>query len=215
MEQSELFAQMQLRYREGVIPWNQPLPPPEVIALAEQLAPGRALDMGCGAGRTCVYLAQRGWTCDGVDFVPEAIEMAQTRAQAEGVADRTRFVVASVTHIPTLSEPYDLVVDIGCMHNLRGDDLRLYAAEVTRMLRPDGVYLLFAHLADDALADALPGETEPDMSHQLSQRYGLSAQAILSVLTPHFALDRLERGQTTVGESTWPSAWFWLRRLAR
>ena len=213
MKQSELFEQMQQRYREGAIPWNQPLPPPEVIALADTLPSGRALDMGCGAGRTCVYLAQRGWTCDGVDFVPEAIEMAETRAREAGVADRTRFIVASVTHIPTLSGPYDLVVDIGCMHNLRGDDLRLYAAEVARLLRPDGVYLLFAHLAEDTPTDALLGGAEPDTSQQVS-RYGLSAQTILSLFAPDFTLDRLERGQTTVGESTWPSAWFWLRRRA-
>lgn len=203
---------MQQRYREGVIPWNQPLPPPEVIALAEVLTPGRALDMGCGAGRTCVYLAQRGWTCDGVDFVPEAIEMAQARAREAGVAERTRFVVGSVTHITTFAGPYDLVVDIGCMHNLRGADLQLYAAEVARMLRPDGTYLLFAHLADDASVDEFPGEAEPDTPQPLGARYGLSAQAILSLFAPDFTLDRLERGKTTVGESTWPSAWFWLRR---
>jgi len=214
MEQSDVFAQMQQRYREGAIPWDQPLPPPEVIALAETLAPGRALDMGCGAGRTDIYLAQRGWTSDGVDFVPEAIELAQARAQTAGVAERTRFAVGSVTHITAFAGPYDLVVDIGCMHNLRGDDLRLYAAEVARLLRPDGVYLLFAHLADDTLTDALLSGATPDTPPDHSARYSLSAQAILTLFSSHFSVDRIERGQTTVGASTWPSAWFWLRRLA-
>lgn len=207
----DVFSQMQQRYREGNLPWNQTLPPPEVIALAEGMAPGRALDLGCGVGRTCLYLAQRGWICDGVDFVPEAIEMAQTRAREEGLAARTRFVVGSVTHLDMVEPPYDLAVDIGCMHNLRGDGLRQYAAEVTRVLRPGGIYLLFVHLADDALTDDLLREAGPNTRHSLSDVHGVSEQAILRLFSPHFALERLERGQTTVGETTWPSAWFWFR----
>ncbi len=214
MDNPEVFALMQQGYREGRVPWNQPLPPPEVIALAETLAPGRALDLGCGTGRTAVYLAQRGWTCDGVDFVPQAIEMAQARANDAGVADHVRFVVGSVTDLAAVTPPYDLAVDIGCMHNLRGAGLRAYAAEVTRMLRPDGVYLLFVHLADDALTDEYLRGAAPGESHPLNTTRGISAQAITRLFTPHFTIERFEPGQTTVGDATWPSAWYWMRRMA-
>ena len=198
MDEQDIFTSMEQRYRSGDLPWDQPLPPPEVIALAGELPPGRALDLGCGAGRASIYLAQQGWTCDGVDFVPEAVALAEQRAREAGVAERVQFHLAPVTQLDGLQPPYDLAIDVGCMHNLRGDDLRAYRGEVARLVSPGGRYLLFAHLIE---AGAAP------------QRRGLPEQTILDIFTPTFSFERIEHGQTTVGNSTpWPSAWFWLRR---
>ena len=48
--------------------------PPEVMAIAEVLPAGRVLDIGCGFGRTAIYMSQKGWQATGVDYVPKAIE---------------------------------------------------------------------------------------------------------------------------------------------
>ncbi|HZC07003.1 MAG TPA: class I SAM-dependent methyltransferase [Ktedonobacterales bacterium] len=194
------FDVMRQRYRAHDTPWDQPLPPPEIIALAEELPAGKALDLGCGPGRSCLYLAQRGWRCDGVDFVPEAVELAQQRAAQAGLADRVRFTVGSVTHLEGMDPPYDLAIDIGCMHNLRGDDLTAYAAEVARVVRGGGLYALFAHLA------AVGGAAE--------EQHGQPDQTIRTLFAPTFTLERVELGQTTIGDQTWPSAWYWFRRRA-
>lgn len=45
--------------------------------VAPQLRPGRALDLGCGSGRSAVYLASLGWEVVAVDHLPDAIEMAR------------------------------------------------------------------------------------------------------------------------------------------
>ena len=84
-EPTTRLERMQQRYRNGDIPWDHELPPPEVIAIAERLPAGRLLDLGCGTARASVYLAARGWQADAVDFVPEAIAMAQERIQAAGL----------------------------------------------------------------------------------------------------------------------------------
>ena len=85
-QEQQTIDKFQERYESGRIPWDHELPPPEVIsALAERPA-GRALDLGCGLGRAAIYLAQRGWQVDAVDFVPLAIEQASQRAEAAGVA---------------------------------------------------------------------------------------------------------------------------------
>jgi cyclopropane fatty-acyl-phospholipid synthase-like methyltransferase len=195
-----LFERMQQRYRDGETPWDLPLPPPEILALAEELPPGRALDLGCGPGRACIYLAQHGWRCDGVDFVPEAIALANERAAQAGVADRVRFTVGSVIRPGDMNAPYDLAIDVGCMHNLRGSDLDSYASEVARLVRPGGRYVLFAHLA---AADA-PAE-----------QHGMPDQTIRTLFAPTFVLERAEPGQTSMGAETLPSCWYWFRRAAR
>lgn len=79
---STLFVEMTNRYTEQNLPWDVELPPPEVLEVVDLLSPGRALDLGCGFGRTCRYLAKHGWQCDGVDFVEQAIVTARQRTQA-------------------------------------------------------------------------------------------------------------------------------------
>ena len=92
----DLFTTMTERYRSGNLPWADALPPPEIVGLCEALLPGRALDLGCGLARSCIYLAQRGWQCEGVDFVPEAIAQARERVIAAGAADRVTLHVGPV-----------------------------------------------------------------------------------------------------------------------
>jgi cyclopropane fatty-acyl-phospholipid synthase-like methyltransferase len=134
-----------------------------------------------------------------VDFIPAAIDLARERATAAGVGDSTRFSVASVAHLDEFEPPYDLAIDVGCMHNLRGDDLVSYAEGVARLARPGGHYLLFAHLADETDGATIPRLTESD---------------IRALFEGAFALERIEHGTTTVREMTWASAWFWMRRMA-
>jgi SAM-dependent methyltransferase len=193
----DLFTEMSRRYREGGLPWDDPLSPPEVIAIAEHLPPGRALDLGCGYGRVCIYLAQRGWECDGVDFVPQAIEAAQERAHAAGVSDHARFHVGPVTDLSFLQPSYDLAVDVGCLHAQRGDDLHAYVAEVARLLKPGGLFLLFVRLLDEFDSAAPRGLPEP---------------AIRALFEPDFIFERVEHGTSHMADESWASAWFWLRR---
>ncbi len=191
------FAELQRRYQERNLPWDLPLPPPEIIALTATVPPGRALDLGCGVGRTCIYLAAAGWRVDGVDFVPEAIALAEDRVAQARVAHQVRLFQASVTAMPFLREPYDLAIDIGCMHALVGEDRRAYAHEVARLVRPGGRYILFAHLRDQETAD-IP--------------VSIPRTLLLNLFTEYFTLDEVVEGETTVAERHWASAWLYLRR---
>jgi len=192
----DTFTRMEQLYRAGDnLPWDRSLPPPEVIALAARLLSGRALDLGCGYGRASIYLAQRRWTCDGVEFIPEAVAEASQRAAAAGVADRVRFHTASVVALDFLDGAYDLALDVGCMHNLRGDNLREYAAGVARLVHVGGFYLLFAHGPD-------------------GRGHDQSAEVVRSLFADTFAEERLEHGTTTIiGGATRESTWFWFRRI--
>src|ERR1051326_9147494 len=64
------------RFRErGLVHGGEP--DPTVVAEVEALAPGRALDLGCGQGRHGVWLARRGWKVTGVDFSDVALTVAR------------------------------------------------------------------------------------------------------------------------------------------
>jgi SAM-dependent methyltransferase len=55
------------------------------------LAPGRALDLGCGEGADAVWLAERGWDVVAVDVSETALGRARAAANSRGVADRIEF----------------------------------------------------------------------------------------------------------------------------
>ncbi|MFE9258345.1 class I SAM-dependent methyltransferase [Streptomyces sp. NPDC006879] len=69
-------------------------PDPMLLAPADALPPGRALDLGCGAGGNTLALAERGWRVTGVDLAPRAIASTRASACARGLADRVELVVA-------------------------------------------------------------------------------------------------------------------------
>ena len=195
----DLFTIMTERYRSGNLPWGDELPPPEIVALCDALPPGRALDLGCGLGRACIYLAGRGWICEGVDFVPEAVAQARSRVIAAGVSDRVTLHVGSVLALDHLAPPFDLVIDVGCLHAQPAEAVAPYAAQLRRLLRPGGTFVLFAHLNNEADAGG--------------QRW-TTLSALEDGFRDGFTRERIVHGVTRMPDATWPSVWMWMKRTA-
>ncbi|MCP5099732.1 MAG: class I SAM-dependent methyltransferase [Chloroflexi bacterium] len=200
MDFEEWQAAFAARYENDDIPWDDELPPPEVIEMAEKLAPGRVLDIGCGYGRTCTYLAQHGWQADGVDFVEKAIAEAEIRAKAIGVADAVHYFQGSVTAMSFLTASYDLAVDVGCLHSMPQSELIGYRNELKRLLREGAIYLLYARI----LQDGAESEADPR---------GVLETAVRALFADGFVLERFEPGVTEMDDAQqWQSAWFWYKR---
>lgn len=113
------------------------------------IAPGRALDLGCGAGRNALYLAAHGFEVDAVDLSPVAVAWARDRAQQADVD--VRFLCGDAFALPAaeLSGPYDLVVDSGCLHHLPPHRRVSYLALLDRVLAPGGHLALTSFAAGD------------------------------------------------------------------
>ena len=62
-----------------------------LVREATGLAPGTALDLGCGEGGDVLWLAGRGWQVTGVDIAETALRRAAARAAEAGLADRVAF----------------------------------------------------------------------------------------------------------------------------
>ncbi len=61
-------------------------PNPQLVAEAGDLAPGRALDVGCGEGADALWLARAGWQVTAVDFSAAALARAEKEAVRENVS---------------------------------------------------------------------------------------------------------------------------------
>jgi SAM-dependent methyltransferase len=135
------------------------------------IAPGRALDLGCGPGRNALYLASHGFEVDAVDLSPVAIAWARERAQ-EARADigfRCGDAFALSAAAPSAAAPsaaapsatdlggqYDLIVDSGFFHHLAPHRRVSYLALLDRLLAPGG------HLALTCFAAGEMGSELPD-----------------------------------------------------
>jgi SAM-dependent methyltransferase len=67
---------------------------------AEALQPGRALDLGCGAGRNALYLASHSWDAVGIDMVGRVIDNASS--PAVGAAASAPFIHGDATRLADL-----------------------------------------------------------------------------------------------------------------
>ncbi len=133
-----------LRYL-GRPPWDTGIPPPEVVAYAARHPAGRALDIGCGTGASSVYLAQAGWRVTGIDFVALAIRRARQRARDARVD--VDFRVGAVPAFRDVHGPFDLALDVGCLHTLDRVTRTGYATGLAQLTRPGATLLVFAFTA--------------------------------------------------------------------
>ena len=70
--------------REGAM-WSG-RPNGRLLAEVADLAPGRALDVGCGEGADAIWLARSGWTVTAIDISEVALSRAREAAELVGAA---------------------------------------------------------------------------------------------------------------------------------
>ena len=119
----------------------------EVRELLKHLQDGdRVLDIGCANGFSTLQLAaSRRIDVLGLDYMPEMIEQARARLDAEGasLAGRVAFEVGDIMALSRAPGEYDKVVVIRVLINLGSWEHQVTGVnEAIRMLRPGGTLLL-------------------------------------------------------------------------
>ena len=134
-------------------------PPNQVLmgydeAAAARQAGRRALDLGCGAGRNAVPLAQRGWTVLGTDLSWPMLVAGAARARDAGVEARTAWALSPMERLPLPDASVDLVVAHGVWNLAPSSDVfRGALAEAARVARPGAGLFVFT----------FPGTPSPTM----------------------------------------------------
>lgn len=102
--------------------------------------PARVLDLGCGAGQELLpFLEKTEAICVGVDVAPE---LGTTTSEIFRGTNRAVFVRAGGEKLPFADASFDVVL---CRVALPYMNNRQAIAEIARVLKPDGVFLLKTH----------------------------------------------------------------------
>ena len=130
---------------------HEPAAEPNRFVFAElaALAPGRALDLGCGMGRNAVWLAEGGWDVTAVDFSDVAVRRARRLAARRGV--RVEWLLADLRDYAPPEGAFDLVL-LAYVH-LPREERRLVLRRAAAALAPGGTLLVVLYTPDDLVAD--------------------------------------------------------------
>ena len=153
-------------YRDGRHPpWNSGMAAPDLREAVEKgdIKPCRVAVLGCGSGANSIYLAKNGFDVTAIDVAPTALSTAQADAEKAGV--KVRWLLADVLALPEL-EPFDLIFDRGCYHNVRYVDAKGFVASLDRLSRPGTKFFVLSCDRDRA-----PGVRETTMRDDLSELF--------------------------------------------
>lgn len=96
----------------------------------------KVLDVGCGGGYTCEFLARRGAIVYGLDRSRACIEVAKEHAATKGFHIDYRYGVAE--ELPYENDYFDVAVCVDVLEHV--DDVRRVLSEIYRILKPGSLF---------------------------------------------------------------------------
>lgn len=114
-----------------------------LVSAVENIEVKRVLDIGCGAGQELLpFLERTSAFCVGIDIAGSLGEVTKVIFGANDLAQKSAFSRANGAVLPFADESFDVVL---CQIALPYMNNRQTIAEVARILRPGGVFLLKIH----------------------------------------------------------------------
>lgn len=107
-----------------------------LVEAVSGVAPGRALDLACGAGRNALWLARQGWRVVAIDGAHEAIRLVREHAGDLGI-DARELDLEDGAPLPFPDASFDLVAILYYLHRPLFD-------EAKRLVRPGGLVVAAA-----------------------------------------------------------------------
>jgi len=133
---------LNLNARHGLNP-----PHSEVVEACRIVEPGKALDMGCGAGRNALYLSQLGFDVTAVDANPSAIGMLRSIIEQEAI-DNIEARIYDINEAD-LSATYDFIACTVTLMFLDPTRVDAVIADMQRCTRAGGHNLIVAAMNTD------------------------------------------------------------------
>jgi SAM-dependent methyltransferase len=115
------------------------------------------LDFGCGSGRISYWIASRVKNVVGLEVTPEMIDLARQNRDAENV----EFMLYDGKHFPVMPHPFDLVLSVGVLQIMEGENLTKVILALSHYLKSGGRFLMVEQVSDN------PGIKRPSVNEYL------------------------------------------------
>lgn len=110
----------------------------------------KILDLGCGAGRHVVFMADENIIPYGIDFSDEGIKYTKELLKLRGHSEYVDNVqTGSLTDIPYEGDTFDGIICFGVLYYLRFKDIKKAVHEMLRVLKPGGKLFLVVRTIED------------------------------------------------------------------
>ena len=172
MAMSEAQQVWEEHYGERVRVWSGRVNA-RLAELAEPLAPGRALDLGCGEGGDAVWLAEHGWRVTAVDISQTALDRAAEEARSRNVVDRIDFQRRDLTEEFPDGE-FDLV-SAQFLHSKLPWDRAALLRRAAAAVVPGGTLLVVDHAGPPPWASKLHDHPEFPSADEVVESLELDA----------------------------------------
>jgi SAM-dependent methyltransferase len=156
-----------------------PLAHPYLEREIEDLAPGTALDAGCGEGAEAIWLADQGWQVTAADISAEALARAVARANdADEAPGRVRWIEVDLsTWDPGTT--FDLVTTHYAHPAM--PQLAFYE-RISDWVSPGGTLLIVGHLATPGAPDHAHGHERDGPGHVPPDEASVTAVTVTAQL---------------------------------
>ena len=112
------------------------------IKYTEKYGEGKnLLEIGCGTGRTLIFLEKEGYYCWGVDFDQLQINYAN-ELKKELCIKNINFSVANIGDEIFTDEKFDIVISNDLVEHLPEQELLKYFSQVSILLKDNGIFLI-------------------------------------------------------------------------
>jgi len=169
--------------------WTDKRIPKQIDTLLKIVNPSNLLELGCGLGYFTEYVENHGVKATGLDFSPIAIERAKKRISKN--EHKPTLLVGDVTNLQFDDNQYDCILDIGCFHSLDENDEKKYIIEAHRVLKPNGILLIWS------LNKSFVGNVRINSEH------------ITNIINEKFILEKTEFTRRRLASSNW----YWLKKI--
>jgi len=135
--------------------WNQilqreeyrPESPDEIVvnfvSILKERKAKRILDLGCGAGRHVIYLAERGFESYGADISETGLKLTKNRLRSRKL--EAEITKCDMKSIPYVHSRFDAAICVWTIYHQKPKEIQETISEIHRVLRKKGLLLANFH----------------------------------------------------------------------
>jgi len=102
----------------------------------------RALDLGCGAGRNTIYLAQNGFSVDALDIAQIALDALHVELEKQDLLEKVNIKLTDLDKFEAEKNSYDLALMCNFLD-------RKLIEKVKQTLSKDGIFIVETYMIDE------------------------------------------------------------------